>query len=363
MPPGMVGHYTIEHELGHGQNASVYLARDVRLDRRVALKVLNRTGDHAWAEMLQEARLASGLDHRYICTIYDVGEAETEGENVPYIAMEYVDGPSLAETLEDGPLQPIMTLRFATQLCEALTYAHERGVIHGDIKASNVLISPDGEAKCVDFGSAARSARGGAASAQGDVWALGILLYQMATGEDPPPQTVAGPSGSLKVPRSVPRGLAAIIEGCVDNDLTRRYHSAREVLHDLRAECDHPDSVPPGRKHPIRRQPLLLLALEIVVLLALLIIGVETGRLLQPSESPPPSHTQPHPPPALATASGRSRTPEAGRPDVKVWANDRTMKYHCPGSPWYGRTSTGQFLTQKEAQKAGYAPAYGVVCP
>jgi len=76
MPPRTVGHYTIEHELGHGQNGTVYLARDMRLDRRVAIKVLNRADEDAWAQTLQEARLASCLDHRYICTIYDVGEVE-----------------------------------------------------------------------------------------------------------------------------------------------------------------------------------------------------------------------------------------------------------------------------------------------
>ena len=106
MSPQTVGHYTIEHELGHGKNGTVYLARDMRLDRRVAIKVLNRADEEAWAETLQEARLASCLDHRYICTIYDVGEVEAEGGNLPYIAMEYVDGPSLLERLENGPLEP-----------------------------------------------------------------------------------------------------------------------------------------------------------------------------------------------------------------------------------------------------------------
>ena len=159
MPPRTVRHYTIEHELGHGQNGAVYLARDMRLDRRVALKVLNRTDEGAWSDVLEEARLASSLDHRYICTVYDVGEAEEEEGNRAFIAMEYVDGPSLAETLQNGPLEPMMTLRYATQLSEALAYAHEHGVTHRDLKASNVLISPDAEAKCVDFGSAVRSPR------------------------------------------------------------------------------------------------------------------------------------------------------------------------------------------------------------
>jgi serine/threonine protein kinase len=361
MPPRTVGHYTIEHELGHGQNGVVYLARDMRLDRRVAIKVLNRSDEEAWAETLQEARLASCLDHRYICTIYDVGEVDAEGENLPYIAMEYVDGPSLFERLENGPLEPTLLRRFAIQLSEALAYAHEHGVIHRDVKASNVLISPDAEAKFVDFGSAARSPRGQLVSPQGDLWAFGTLLYQMATGEDPPSRTVAGSPGKLKLPPSVPGGLATIIERCMDTDLARGYHSASEVWRDLRTESDHPDSL--LRKHPLNRQRLLFLALGLVVVVALLIIGVGIARYLRPSQAPSSPNAQPYSPHGSAMPARRTQMWEGGRPDVKVWVNTRAMKYDCPDSPWYGRTLTGQYLTQKEAQKAGYAPAYGSVCP
>jgi serine/threonine-protein kinase len=363
MKPQTVGHYMIEHELGQGQNGTVYLARDLRRDRRVAIKVLNRRGEPARAEMLQEARLASCLEHRYICTVYDVGEVEAEGGNLDCIAMEYVDGPSLAEILEDGPLRRTTTLRFAVQLCEALAYAHEHGVIHGDVKASNVLITPDGEAKWVDFGSAARSSRQAAASAQGDLWALGVLLYQMATGEDPPPPTLAGLPGTLKVPRSVPKGLAAIIERCVNPDLARRYQSAREVLHDLRVEAERPTSLASWRTWRAERRRLIMAALALTVGSALMVAAVEIARRSQPSQSPPPFHAQPSPPRAAATPGGRSLVREGGRPDVNVWVNSRTMKYHCPDSPWYGRTLTGEYLTQKDAQKAGYAPADGAVCP
>ena len=363
MPPRSVGHYSIEHELGHGQNATVYLARDTRLDRRVALKILNRSDEQASADTLQEARLASSLDHRYICAVYDVGEADAGGEGPPYIAMEYVDGLSLAEGLEGGPLEPLMTLRFAAHLCEALAYAHEHGVVHGDIKPSNVLITPDAEAKLADFGSAARSPRAGLAPVQGDIWALGRLLYQMATGEDPPPPTPGGSLAGLKAPPSVPRGLAAIIERCTDTDLARCYHSARELLHDLRMESAHPGSAAPKRKYALGRHHFAVAALALTVALTLIVAGAEIARHLRPSESPGPSNRPPYPPPAAATAGGRRQLWEGGRPEVKVWVNNRTMKYHCPDSPWYGRTLTGRYLTQKEAQKAGYAPAYGMPCP
>jgi serine/threonine-protein kinase len=363
MNPRTLGHYVIEHELGQGQNGTVYLGRDVRLDRRVAIKVLNRRGEHAWAEMLHEARLASCLDNRYICAVYDVGEAEAEGGDLPYIAMEYVDGRSLAEALEGGPLEPTVTLRYAVQLCQALAYAHEHGVIHGDVKASNVLITPDAEAKWVDFGSAVRPSRGAVASPQDDLWALGILFYQMATGELPPTLTLAGVPGSLNVPRSVPRGLASIIARCVDADLARRYRTARELLHDLRVEADHPDSLSPGTRLSLNRRRLVMVALASMPALALFVTGVEIARRSQPWEPPAQFHTQPRSPRAAPTAGGGSRIWEGGSPDVKVWVNNRTMKYHCPDSPWYGHTLAGRYLTQKEAQKAGFAPAYGAVCP
>jgi len=363
MSPQKVGHYAIEHELGHGQNGTVYLARDMRLDRRVAIKVLNRADEEAWAETLQEARLASCLDHRYICTIYDVGEVEAEGGNLPYIAMEYVDGPSLVEKLEDGPLEPTLLLRFAVQLSEALAYAHEHGVIHRGVKASNVLINPDAEAKFVDFGSVARSPRDQPVSAQGDVWAFGTLLYQMATGEDPPSRTVAGSRGKLKLPRSVPSGLATIIERCMDTDLARGYHSASEVLRDLRMQSDHPDSLLARSKYSPKPQHLLFLALVLAVVASLFIIFVGIARHLRPSEAPPSPSVQPYSPPRAAMPGAKTQMREGGSPDVKVWVNSRAMKYLCPDSPRYVRTLTGQYLTQKEAQKAGYAPAYGAVCP
>ncbi len=363
MPPKTVGHYQIERELGHGQNGTVYLACDMRLDRRVALKVFDRSGEGAWGEALEEARLSSVLDHPHISTIYDVGEAEADDCSLPYIAMEYVEGRSLAEALEDGPLDRLMVHRYATQLCEALAYAHERGVVHGDVKASNVLITPDAEAKWVDFGSAVRSRRPEAVSAQADIWKMGILLYQMATGEDPPPAAAGSPSAAMAMPRSVPRDLAAIIDRCLDHGTDRPYSSARDILEDLRAEAD-PAPGPATRKDPpFLSRPFVLVWLALAALLSLGSVVLLSAYLLRhpPVASPSGSVWRgPHP----AVASGGSRQiPQAGNPGVKVWANARSMKYHCPDSPWYGRTLAGQYLKQGDAQKAGFAPAYGTPCP
>jgi len=358
-----VGHYTIENELGHGQNGTVYLARDMRLDRPVALKVLDRSGEDAWGEALQEARLASALDYRNICTVYDVGEAETEDRSLPYIAMEYVEGRSLAETLEAGPLDRLMVRRYATQLCEALAYAHERGVAHGDVKASNVLITPEAEAKWVDFGSAVRSRRPESISAQGDVWKMGILLYQMATGEDPSPGAADSPSSALPMPRSVPPDLAAIIKRCLDRGADRPYSSARDILEDLHSEEERP-STPATRKDPsFLSRPFLFVWLGLAALLSFGAVAVLTAHLLRHPPTALASNWGWHESrPAVAAGPGR-QTPQAGNPDSKVWVNGRSMKYQCQDSPWFGRTVAGQYLKQADAQKAGYAPAYGAACP
>ena len=363
MPPETVGHYTIEHELGQGQNGTVYLARDMRLDRPVALKVLDRSGGDAWGEALEEARLASALDHPGICTIYDVGEAESGDQSLPYIAMEYVEGRSLAETLEAGALDPPMVWRYATQLCEALAYAHGRGVVHGDVKASNVLLTPGAEAKWVDFGSAARSRRPESISAQGDIWKMGILLYQMATGEDPPAGVCGSPSGALPMPRSVPRDLAAIIERCLDRGAERPYSSARDILEDLRAAEERANGPAAPKDPSFFSRPFLFVWLGLAALLSLGAVVVLSAYLLRHPAAVSPAGAAWHASRrAIAAGAGR-QAPLAGNPEVKVWVNGRSMKYHCPDSPWYGRTVAGQYLKQGEAQKTGYAPAYGTPCP
>ncbi len=186
MPPKKIGHYKIGRQLGEGQDSAVYLARDTVLDRQAAVKVLKQTDAAAYQKVLQEARLASSLDHPYICRVYDVGEPDDKGKEStpPYIAMEYIEGTSLADKLEAGPLDSYTLLRLGMQICEALAYAHDRRVIHGDISAANVLVNEECEAKLVDFGSASGYRTAGTATVQGDVWALGNLLYQMASGQD-----------------------------------------------------------------------------------------------------------------------------------------------------------------------------------
>ncbi len=268
LPGEVLGHYQVEEFLVEGGWSAVYRARDLRLERTVALKVLleGLQGDDAtWGRTLSEARLASTLSHPNICTIYDVGEDEGRA----YVAMEYIDGRRLSDHIRHGGLPLNMVISYGSGIAGALAHAHEHGVIHGDIKSSNVLITEEGIAKLVDFGLAKRFGpedlkiatssrsslaeigpvagtlsylapevlRGKPTSVQSDIWALGILLHEMAYG-DPPfrgetpfelsTQIMTGQRAAL--PLEIPRGLNAVIDGCTEKDPTLRYQSAGEVL-------------------------------------------------------------------------------------------------------------------------------------
>jgi serine/threonine protein kinase len=133
----------------------VYKARDTRLDRTVAIKILppeTVADDAARARLLREARLASQLNHPHICTIYDVGEAEDR----TYIAMELVEGQPLSARVAEGPLPVEQVVRYGQQLAAALAHAHARGVVHRDLKSANVVVTPEGQVKVLDFGLAKR---------------------------------------------------------------------------------------------------------------------------------------------------------------------------------------------------------------
>lgn len=263
-----VGPYEITALLGAGGMGEVYLSHDDRLDRDVALKVL----PPAWfadaaarARLLREARAAAGLNHPNICTIHEVGEAGGQA----YIAMEYVPGEPLNTVLARGSLSLDSTLRYAGQLADALAHAHERGVVHRDLKSANIVITPEGRAKILDFGVAKRlptgegahtmtksgleltqegaiigtlpymapeQVRGQPADARSDIWAMGVVIYEMASGERPftgqtsfevtsaildhPPRPTGG---------TVPPPLGAVIERCLAKEPERRYQRAGEV--------------------------------------------------------------------------------------------------------------------------------------
>ena len=259
-----LGPYVIEASLGAGGMGEVYLARDARLDRKIALKVLppHYALDHDRANrFMKEARAASALSHPNVATIYDVGESD----GVRFIAMEYVEGRTLADTIKVAPLAVADLLAIAIQIADALETAHASGIVHRDIKPANLMITPRGQIKVLDFGLARtdraseedvtrspdtasgmvvgtvaymspEQAIGARVDQRSDLFSLGVVLYQAATGRLP----FAGPTDlhPIEVIRhaqpNVPAEVDRIIRKCLQREAGRRYQTAGELLIDLR---------------------------------------------------------------------------------------------------------------------------------
>ncbi len=268
------GRYRIQNEIGHGSMGVVYRAHDIRLDRPVAIKVLSEqllSRPAAWGHVLNEAQIISALNHPCICTIYDVGEKNEQ----PYIAMEYVEGCALNLLLMPSGLTPRLVAHSTRQIASGLAHAHERGIIHRDIKSSNIYITNSGDVKILDFGLAKRirpgTARGASASQSSsmrsgriagtihylapeilrgeranvwtDIWSFGVLLYEMATGELPFRGNTAFElaaaimtSDPTPPPKKIPVWIAHVIARCLERDLARRYHCMRDIVTDLPSE-------------------------------------------------------------------------------------------------------------------------------
>ena len=268
-----LGHYRIVEKIGAGGMGEVYRAHDEQLDRDVALKVLPAScfrDETARARLLREARAAAALNHPHICTIHEVGEVEGQA----YIAMEYVEGQPLSTRLGSGPLPAEQLVRYGVQLADALGHAHERRVVHRDLKSANVMITPDGRAKVLDFGLAKRVSEdemneltrsqasltapgqlmgtlaymapeqlcGQPADARSDIWALGVVLYEMAAGARPfQGQTGFELSSAIlnqrpaAVPGKVPVELRAVVDRCLEKEPGRRYQRSGEVRAALEA--------------------------------------------------------------------------------------------------------------------------------
>lgn len=260
-----LGVYEIVGPLGAGGMGMVYRARDTRLRREVALKVLPaEPGDdqHAHARLLYEARAAGALNHPSICTVYEVSEVD----GTPFIAMELVAGESLQTIAARGALAPDRVCRLGRQLAEALEHAHASGVLHRDLKSANVMVTPGGRAVVLDFGIAAHTPQwseateteslvdvvprvagtlpymapevlqGETADVRSDVWALGVVLHEMASGELPfrASTTSALIAAILRDPPrplrgDVPTSLARIVRRCLVKEPAERIARASEV--------------------------------------------------------------------------------------------------------------------------------------
>ena len=314
--PGVkLGSYQIGRPLGRGGMGVVFLAHDTTLHRQVALKVLGSPadGETAHTRLLREARNAAALNHPNICTVYEVGEADGRA----FIAMEYVDGQPLSDRLADTGLPMNEAVRYGIEAADALAYAHDHGVIHRDLKAANAMVTATGRLKLVDFGLARRDdalladattiaslapagvavgtpysmapeqVRGGVTDARTDIWALGVLLYEMVSGAKPftAPTTQDLFSSILRdvpapLPDATPIALRRVIERCLEKRPERRYEHAREVRAAL--EAIQADTVPAWAKptgvpsQPARR---LLTPWIVAAAVGLAIAAVTSGLL------------------------------------------------------------------------------------
>ena len=320
-PGTRLGKHEILAPLGAGGMGEVYRARDPKLGRVVAIKVLPgdlSQDDEARARLLKEARLAATLNHPNICTIHEVGE---DGGHV-YLVMELIEGRTLSEKLAERPngLPTENVLAYGAQIAAALTHAHERNVIHRDLKGSNVVITPDGRVKVLDFGLARRVweppepggntlsvaltengtvvgtpqylapevLRGKQADERSDVWALGVLLHEMAGGALPFKGKTSFELASAilhevpaALPARIPAGLRGCIRRCLAKEPGERYARASEVRAALEA-VDSGDEV--GMANPAssrsRRAPIAFIA----VALALVAVAIWFAR--RPPEAP-----------------------------------------------------------------------------
>ena len=275
--PVRIGRYEVLRELGRGAMGTVYLARDSALGRLVALKTFRPAAPIPNPEdsmvlrrrMLREAQRAGTLSHPNVITIFDVVEADGDGENEEgafFIVMEFVEGKGLDARLRQGPIPLADAASIVEQIASALDHLHSRGIIHRDVKPANVLLTEDGKVKITDFG-VARSAdpsatleteiygtphymapeqvQGGIVDARTDVFALGVLLYEMLTGSRPfLGATVAEVAhnilyGRIQAPTlrgsPLPEPLQEVLARALASDPAERYQTAGALAGDLRS--------------------------------------------------------------------------------------------------------------------------------
>ena len=292
----MISHYKILEKLGEGGMGIVYRAHDTKLDRTVALKFLPPAGgEKEKARLIREARAVAQLDHPNICTVYEIGDSE----GMPYIAMAYIEGETLKDRVENGPLAMNEIIDYTRQIARGLQSAHRKHITHRDIKSANIMITPDGQIKIMDFGLAKlagrtqltqegstagtvmymspEQARGEDVDHRTDIWSFGVVLYEMITGrlpfqseyetaavysilnEDPPPIGNLNPD--------VPPELEAIVKKALQKNKEDRYQQLDELLSNLEILQGTAVSETDRRRFFTGRKPFLYAAAVLLLLL------------------------------------------------------------------------------------------------
>ncbi len=330
-----LAHYEILEKIGAGGMGVVYRARDTNLRREGAIKVVGEQAQldaSARGRLLREARTASALNHPNICTIYEAGEAGGE----TYIAMELVEGQPLSAMIARGGLPVEVAIRYAVQVAGALAHAHDRGVVHRDLKCANVMVTPEGRPKVLDFGLAKRAMEapgegeatrtedpltkagaiagtlaymapevlsGHRADARSDLWALGVMLYHSLTGTLPfrGKTTFEITSAILRDPVALPQSgatpqsLSPILQRLLAKQPDERYQRAGEVRAALEAIQPGAQVVPPSRRN------WFWVAAAVTVTAAAVWVGIDRQR----NPTAPPGG------PRLSDGNRPSKNPEA----------------------------------------------------
>ena len=269
-PQHLSDRYELGEILGFGGMSEVHLARDQRLHRDVAIKVLRADlarDPSFYLRFRREAQNAAALNHPAIVAVYDTGEAETPNGPLPYIVMEYVEGVTLRDIVHtDGPMEQRRAIEVIADACQALNFSHQHGIIHRDVKPANIMISKAGAVKVMDFGIARaladassvtqtaavigtaqylspEQARGEKVDARSDVYSLGCVLYEMLTGEPPfvgdSPVAVAyqhvreDPVPPSQRHEGIPPELDAVVLKALAKNPDNRYQTAAEMRADL----------------------------------------------------------------------------------------------------------------------------------
>ena len=307
--------YRIDEELGSGGMGVVYRAFDTHLRRTVAIKVFrdDRLDGETHRRLMKEAQAASSLNHPHVCTVHEVSELD----GAPCIVMEHVEGTTLSSSIPPDGLPPDTAARLGIQIADALAHAHARGIVHRDLKSANIMVTADGHVKVVDFGLATRlrhvqaavateseasmsdghppagtlaymspeALQGQRADARDDVWALGVVLYEMVSGRRPFTGSTAFDLASAiqrdappPLPASVPAALRAVIAKCLSRPASTRYGDAREIraaLETVQSGTVEVSAAPRPRRVNWRLAVVLMCGVSIVALAALALLRPE----------------------------------------------------------------------------------------